>query len=177
MRPLFLVGYMGCGKSTLARKIARRLGVEAVDTDRAVEEREGATVADIFRYEGEERFREVEREVLERLIADPATRVVSTGGGLPLWRDNMARMNEAGTTVYLRRSAEQIARRLSPYGRQKRPRLRGLSDGELVGFMARDIAEREPCYAQARWVFDCDALSDDEVAEKILAELKMKNEE
>ncbi len=177
MRPLFLVGYMGCGKSTLARKIARRLGVEAVDTDRAVEEREGATVADIFRYEGEQRFREVEREVLERLIADPATRVVSTGGGLPLWRDNMARMNEAGTTVYLRRSAEQIARRLSPYGRQKRPRLRGLSDGELVGFMARDIAEREPCYAQARWVFACDALSDDEVAEKILAELKMKNEE
>ncbi|MCX4282371.1 MAG: AAA family ATPase [Alistipes sp.] len=177
MRPLFLVGYMGCGKSTLARKIARRLGVEAVDTDRAVEDREGATVADIFRYEGEERFREVEREVLERLIADPATRVVSTGGGLPLWRDNMARMNEVGTTVYLRRSAEQIARRLSPYGRQKRPRLRGLSDGELVGFMARDIAEREPCYAQARWVFACDALSDDEVAEKILAELKMKNEE
>ncbi|HBV49179.1 MAG TPA: shikimate kinase [Alistipes sp.] len=176
MRPLFLVGYMGCGKSTLARKIARRLGVEAVDTDRVVEEREGATVADIFRYEGEQRFREVEREVLERLIADPATRVVSTGGGLPLWRDNMARMNEVGTTVYLRRSAEQIARRLSPYGRQKRPRLRGLSDGELVGFMARDIAEREPCYAQARWVFDCDALSDDEVAEKILAELKMKNE-
>ncbi len=175
MRPLFLVGYMGCGKSTLARKIARRLGVEAVDTDRVVEEREGATVADIFRYEGEQRFREVEREVLERLIADPATRVVSTGGGLPLWRDNMARMNEVGTTVYLRRSAEQIARRLSPYGRQKRPRLRGLSDGELVGFMARDIAEREPCYAQARWVFDCDALSDDEVAEKILAELKMKN--
>ncbi|MDE6876932.1 MAG: AAA family ATPase [Alistipes sp.] len=174
MRPLFLVGYMGCGKSTLARKIARRLGVEAVDTDRAVEEREGATVADIFRYEGEERFREVEREVLERLIADPATRVVSTGGGLPLWRDNMARMNEAGTTVYLRRSAEQIALRLSPYGRQKRPRLRGLSDGELVGFMARDIAEREPCYAQARWVFDCDALSDDEVAENILS--KIKNE-
>ena len=174
MRPLFLVGYMGCGKSTLARKIARRLGVEAVDTDRAVEEREGATVGDIFRYEGEERFREVEREVLERLIADPATRVVSTGGGLPLWRDNMARMNEAGTTVYLRRSAEQIARRLSPYGRQKRPRLRGLSDGELVGFMARDIAERESCYAQARWVFDCDALSDDEVAENILS--KIKNE-
>ena len=99
MRPLFLVGYMGCGKSTLARKIARRLGVEAVDTDRAVEEREGATVADIFRYEGEQRFREVEREVLERLIADPATRVVSTGGGLPLWRDNMARMNEVGTTT------------------------------------------------------------------------------
>ena len=177
MRPLFLVGYMGCGKSTLARKVARRLGVEAIDTDRVVEEQEGASVFDIFRYEGEERFRQIEREALERIIADPRTAVVSTGGGLPVWRDNMARMNEVGTTVYLRRSAEQIARRLSPYGRQKRPRLRGLSDEELVAFMTRDIVEREPFYAQARHTFDCNALSDDEVAEKILAEFKMKNEE
>ena len=177
MRPLFLVGYMGCGKSTLARKIARRLGVEAIDTDRVVEEQEGASVFDIFRYEGEERFRQIEREALERIIADPAAAVVSTGGGLPVWRDNMARMNEVGTTVYLRRSAEQIARRLSPYGRQKRPRLRGLSDEELVAFMTRDIVKREPFYAQARHTFDCNALSDDEVAEKILAEFKMKNEE
>ena len=177
MRPLFLVGYMGCGKSTLARKVARRLGVEAIDTDRVVEEQEGASVFDIFRYEGEERFRQIEREALERIIADPAAAVVSTGGGLPVWRDNMARMNEVGTTVYLRRSAEQIARRLSPYGRQKRPRLRGLSDEELVAFMARDIVEREPFYAQARHTFDCNALSDAEVAEKILAEFKMKNEE
>ncbi|MDE7078289.1 MAG: AAA family ATPase, partial [Alistipes sp.] len=93
MRPLFLVGYMGCGKSTLARKVARRLGVEAIDTDRVVEEQEGASVFDIFRYEGEERFRQIEREALERIIADPAAAVVSTGGGLPVWRDNMARMN------------------------------------------------------------------------------------
>lgn len=171
MRPLFLVGYMGCGKSTLARKIARRLGVEPVDTDRVVEEQEGASVFDIFHYEGEERFRQIEREALERIIADPAAAVVSTGGGLPVWRDNMARMNEAGTTVYLRRSAEQIARRLSPYGRQKRPRLRGLSDEELVRFMTRDIAEREPFYAQACQTFDCDALSDDDVVENILKEI------
>lgn len=62
MRPLFLVGYMGCGKSTFARKLGRRLGIGVVDTDRAVEEREGASVADIFRYEGEERFRQLERD-------------------------------------------------------------------------------------------------------------------
>lgn len=177
MRPLFLVGYMGCGKSTLARRIARRLGVEAVDTDRAVEAREGAAVADIFLYEGEEHFRLVEREVLEQTISDGRAVVVSTGGGLPTWRDNMARMNEAGFTIYLRRSAERIARRLSPYGRQKRPRLRGLSDEELVGFMAQDMALREPFYAQAQRIFDCDTLSDEEVVEKILAEFKMKNEE
>ncbi|MBR3846361.1 MAG: shikimate kinase, partial [Alistipes sp.] len=67
MKPLFLVGYMGCGKSTIGRKLARRLSVAFVDTDNRVEEREGATVSDIFRYEGEERFREVEREVLEEV--------------------------------------------------------------------------------------------------------------
>lgn len=175
MRSLFLVGYMGCGKSTLARKLARRLGVEAVDTDSAVEQREGATVADIFRYEGEERFRQLERDVLEEIIARPQAVVVSTGGGLPTWRDNMERMNGAGLTVYLRRSAGQIAARLSPYGRQKRPRLRGLSDEEIVGFMTRDMAAREPFYSQAQQILDCSALSDEEVVENILTELKMKN--
>ena len=65
MKPLFLVGYMGCGKSTLGRKLARRLGVPFADTDALVERREGASVADVFRYEGEAFFRRIEREVLE----------------------------------------------------------------------------------------------------------------
>ena len=103
MKPLFLVGYMGCGKSTLGRKLARRLGIPYADTDALVEEREGASVSDVFRYEGEQRFREVEREVLDRVIGEGAVPVVSTGGGLPTWSDNMARMNAAGCTVYLRR--------------------------------------------------------------------------
>lgn len=115
MKPLFLVGYMGCGKSTLGRKLARRLGVDFIDTDALVEEREGASVADVFRYEGEERFREAERRVLDEVIAGASFAVVSTGGGLPTWRDNMPCMNAVGHTVYLRRSPEQIARRLSPY--------------------------------------------------------------
>lgn len=170
MKPLFLVGYMGCGKSTLGRKLARRLGVAFVDTDALVEQREGAAVADVFRYEGEEHFRQVEREVLEDVIASEDAAVVSTGGGLPVWGDNMQRMNEMGDTVYLRRSAEQIARRLSPYGRQKRPRLRGLSDEELVGFMERDMAAREPFYTQARLIVDCTETSDEELVERILRE-------
>ena len=175
MKPLFLVGYMGCGKSTLARKLARRLGVACADTDALVEAHEGASVADIFHFEGEERFRTVEREVLDTLIDRGEAAVVSTGGGLPLWRDNMERMNRAGTTIFLRRSAGCIARRLSPYGVYKRPRLRGLEGAELVAFMARDIAAREPFYARAGITIDCDALSDEEAVETILAELRMKN--
>ena len=167
-KPLFLVGYMGCGKSSLGRRLARRLGVETVDTDTLIERMEGASVSDVFRYEGEERFRELEREALERIVARGERVVVATGGGLPTWRDNMARMNAIGATVYLRRPAEQIASRLSPYGRQKRPRLRGLSDAELVAFMTRDMAVRESFYAQAQLTVDCAAMSDDEVVERIL---------
>lgn len=174
MKPIFLVGYMGCGKSTLARKLANRLGVSFADTDAEVERREGASVADVFRYEGEERFREAERAALEELIASGCA-VISTGGGLPTWRDNVSRMNDVGTTVYLRRSPERIARRLSPYGRQKRPRLQGLSDDEIVAFMRRDMAAREPFYTQAALTVDCDPLSDREAVEEILFKLRIEN--
>ncbi|MCM1352295.1 MAG: shikimate kinase [Alistipes senegalensis] len=168
MKPLFLVGYMGCGKSTLGRKAARRVGCRFADTDALLEQREGASVADVYQLAGEEYFRRAERAVLDGLIDSGEPLVVSTGGGLPVWSDNMARMNAAGTTVYLRRSAEQIARRLSPYGRQKRPRLRGLSDTELVDFMRRDMAERDPFYAQAQLTVDCTGKSDAELVEFIV---------
>ena len=166
---IFLVGYMGCGKSTLGRRLARRLGVPFIDTDARVEEREGATVSDLFRYEGEQRFREIEREVLDAAIAGNDSAVISTGGGLPVWGDNMARMNAAGCTVYLRRSAENIAGRLSPYGRRKRLRLQGLNDEELVAFMTRDMASREPFYSRAKLILACDSLPDDELVERIVA--------
>ena len=68
MKRLFLVGYMGCGKSTLGRKLGRRLGVRFADTDACVEASEGASVVDLFRYEGEERFRAAERRALDALI-------------------------------------------------------------------------------------------------------------
>lgn len=162
---------MGCGKSTLARKLSRRLGVRAIDTDAEVERIEGASVSDIFRYEGEERFRELEREVVARLSANDESCIVATGGGLPTWSDNMSMLSAVGTTVYLRRSARNIASRLSPYGRAKRPKLRGLGDEELVDYMARSIAEREPFYSRAALVIDCDTLTDEEVMDRILEHL------
>ncbi len=168
MKPLFLVGYMGCGKSTIGRKLSRVLHLSFVDTDNCIEEREGATVFDIFHYEGEERFRAIEREVLEEVICREEASVVSTGGGLPAWGDNMERMNEVGRTVYLMRSAENIASRLSPYGRQKRPRLRGLNDEELVLFMRDDMAKRDPFYSRAVQVIACEGKSDEEIIREII---------
>jgi shikimate kinase len=114
----------------------------------------------------------LERELIEEVAAAEDDVVVSTGGGVPAWRDNMERMNAIGQAVYLRRTAEQIASRLSPHGRQKRPKLRGLNDEELVAFMRSNMAEREPFYSKARYCIDCAAMSDEELIETILSIVK-----
>jgi shikimate kinase len=167
---LFLVGYAGSGKSTLAKRLSRRLQLKMIDTDKRVERLEGATIADIFYYQGEEYFREAERRALESVKSEGDV-IVATGGGLPTWGDNMAWMREHGVVVYLRRSAEQILSRLSDYGREKRPMFRGKSDEELLVFMQEQMRERERYYADADIVINCTTRSDDDVVEAIVKEL------
>lgn len=169
---LFLVGYAGSGKSSLGKRLARRLGIGFVDTDKRVEQMVGATIADIFHYEGEEYFRRSEREAVEAIVEREGDVVVATGGGLPTWGDNMSRLNECGTTIYLRRSPEQILSRLTDYGRQKRPMFRGKSDEELLQFMHEQMAVREPYYAAAHITVECTAMNDDDVVEYIVNEIK-----
>ena len=169
---LFLIGYMGCGKSSLGRKLAKAADMEFVDMDSLIEQREGAAVSDIFRYEGEEYFRGLERAIIDELSVSDGDIIISTGGGVPAWQDNMAKINSVGKSFYLRRTAEQIASRLSPHGRQKRPKLRGLNDEELVAFMRENMAEREPYYMQATHCIDCAERSDAELIEYILSIIK-----
>ena len=144
-----MVGYAGSGKSSLGKRLARRMGLRFVDTDNVVEQQVGAPIADIFHYEGEEYFRIAERRAVESLANEAMDLVIATGGGLPTWRDNMEWMLRSGVTIYLRRSPEQILSRLSAHGRQKRPKFRGKSDEELLQFMHEHLAEREPIYLKA----------------------------
>ncbi len=109
---LFVVGYMGAGKSGIGREAARRAGVRFVDTDREVETMHGATVSEIFAHKGEEAFRKSEREVVERLIAEGGDAIIATGGGLPCSEGMMKAMNEAGRTVYLKLSPSKLLMRL-----------------------------------------------------------------
>lgn len=165
---LFLIGYMGCGKSTIGRKLSSRLGWDLIDTDSMIERREGISVGEIFDTRGEECFRAMEREVLEEIISRGRDCVVSTGGGLPMWGDNMSVMSGAGETIYIARTAENIASRLSPHGRAKRPKLRGLSDDELVSYMSENIALRDPIYRQSTLVIEAVPLSDGAILDIIV---------
>ena len=170
---LYLTGYMASGKSTLGRKIARRTELPFFDTDKMVEEAEGAEVADVITYAGEEYFRHAERRALEQ-TAEYENAIISTGGGLPIWGDNQKWIEEHGVSVYLKRTPEQILSRLSEHGRQKRPKFRGKSDEELLQFMHEHLAEREPIYLKADIVMDCNEVSDLEITDR-LVELLLSN--
>ena len=164
---IFLIGYAGSGKSSMGKRLARRLGLRLIDTDKVVEQNEGASVADIFYFGGESYFRSAERRAVEQVVTENEECIIATGGGLPVWEDNMEWLNSHGVTIYLKRDAESILRRLSAYGREKRPMFRGKSDEELLQFMHEHLAEREPLYLKADIVIDCDQMSDWELADRL----------
>ncbi|MDR0511040.1 MAG: shikimate kinase [Rikenellaceae bacterium] len=150
---VFLIGFMGCGKSYLGRTLAARLGWELVDMDSEIERRCGMKIAEIFERHGEEYFRERERELLHEL-SERKRVVVSAGGGAPVHGDNMETMNRAGLTIYLKMSPSNLAKRLER-GMDKRPLIRDLTPGQLLAFIETRLPEREQWYARAKATVDC----------------------
>jgi len=108
---LSLVGLPGSGKTTVGRQLARRLGVPFVDSDHVIESRIGCSIKEFFALEGENRFRDIESEVLDELTQRTDC-VVSTGGGAVLRDANRHRLNSRGKVIYLRSSPEELFRRL-----------------------------------------------------------------
>ncbi|RZK59585.1 MAG: dephospho-CoA kinase [Pedobacter sp.] len=154
---VFLIGFMGCGKSTKAKQLATRLGCPVIDLDAVIVAQEGKTIAEYFEAYGEDSFRELESKTL-KTYPYPATCVVATGGGLPCFFDNMEWMNENGKTVYLQMTPPQLVSRL--HNREKRPLLKGMDDEKLLAFIEMKLADRNPFYNKAQIVinaFDLDA--------------------
>ena len=154
MKPVFLIGYMGCGKTTLGVVLARQLGLRFIDLDEFIEARLGMTIPQIFDQMGEERFREMETHALSEVAAMPDV-IVGCGGGTPCHGGNMALMNQAGTTVWLTTSPERIAARLLlPEQKSKRPKVMHLPDEAVLSLIQAELEARAPIYAQAQLQFD-----------------------
>jgi len=153
---IFLIGFMGCGKSTKAKQLASRLNCEVIDLDAVIVAEQGKTIADYFAENGEEAFRKLESETL-KTYDYPDTCVVATGGGLPCFFDNMDWMNANGRTIYLQMTPPQLVSRL--HNREKRPLLKGMNDEQLLAFIEMKLTERNAFYRQAQLVvnaFDLD---------------------
>jgi shikimate kinase len=182
-RRIFLVGYMGSGKSSFGRRLAAMLGWGFLDTDHEIERRAGMTIPEIFDKHGEEWFRALEGQVIEEAAgkalteSDPVAAerdtVVALGGGAVCREGVMEMLSEAGTTVYLKTPEERLVRRMSEKGRAKRPKIAGMNDAELLAYIEKTLPEREKYYNKANFALDCDAASD-EIIVRVLLEATMQ---
>lgn len=156
MKRLFLIGYMGAGKTTLGRELAKVMNLEFIDLDHYIQARYLKTVNQIFEEKGEAGFRQIERSLLHE-ICEIEDAIISTGGGTPCFFDNMEYMNSKGRTVYLKGTPEALAKRLNT-SKEKRPLIRGKNEEELYEFIKESLDKRDPFYLQAQIVFDTSEL-------------------
>ncbi len=154
---VYLIGYMGCGKSTAGKGLAKKLGYEFIDLDELLEANEGRTISEIFANDGEEAFRKIEQATLASTFGLEHV-IIATGGGAPCFFDNMAQMNAHGLTIYIQMTPEGLMERLQG-GMDHRPILKGKSPQELHRFIAEALEKRNPFYTQAKSIVDGQILS------------------
>ena len=144
MGNVILIGFMGCGKSTVGLKLSYRLRKSVIDTDKEIERTEKRSISDIFQAEGEAYFRDKETECLKKLLKTSSNQIISVGGGLPMREVNRQLLHQLGQVVYLRAKAETI------YDRLKYDTTRPLLQGENPQEKIRSLmAQREQNYEEA----------------------------
>lgn len=167
MKNILLIGFMGCGKSTVSKVISRRYMMDVVEMDTLIEEREGLSIPDIFEKKGEAYFRELETGLLKELRGASNT-VISCGGGAPLREENAACMKAIGVTVLLTASADIILERVSR--NNKRPLLENNKNTEYITKMMEERRERYE--AAADIIINTDNKTVDYVCDEIICALE-----
>lgn len=145
---IYIIGYMGCGKSTLGKRLAKELEFQFIDMDTYIEERNFKTIPQIFTDYGEEGFRKIEKKALNELSVFSNV-VIATGGGAPCFFDNMDVMNETGVTIFLNIDPQILAERLIN-SKTERPLIKGKSKEELVIFIDETLQKRMVFYKKAQ---------------------------
>ncbi len=162
---IILVGFMGCGKSTIGRELSKLLCYPLIDTDQLISEREGRTISEIFAQEGESYFRALESGLLRELHSDHDVRhIISTGGGLPVQSGNGELLKEIGYVVWLQSSVDSILERTGK--NSNRPLLDQENPREKIEKL---LAERTPIYERCSHLgLSTEGLSINEVSQGIL---------
>ncbi len=159
---IFLIGFMGAGKSTVAKRLSSRYNLHLIEMDEEIERREGRAISQIFRDAGEPYFRDLETNLLRELENTKRT-VVSCGGGVPMREENLKAMRASGAIVYLSAEPETIYQRVKNV--HTRPILEGHMNVEEISAM---MAERQPIYQKAA---DLTVVTDGRSVEEICREI------
>ena len=156
MRRIILIGYMGSGKTTVGKALAKDTGMMFYDLDWYIESRMRKTVSQIFAERGEEGFRQIEHNMLHE-VAEFEDVIISCGGGTPCFFDNMDYLNQQGDVVYLKATPETLYKHLM-MAKVERPLLKGKSPEELIAYITEHLQERAPFYEKARHTLDVNVL-------------------
>ncbi len=162
---IFLLGFMGSGKTKLGKRLSKLLKYSFIDLDKMIEEKEERSISKIFEESGEDYFRKKESEYLCS-INNKHTTVVAVGGGTPCFHNNMDWMLQHGKCVWIKVSNEELFRRLKDT-RDNRPLLRNLTDAELKDFIQKKLEERTSYYSRAHLIIQSDGLKEQTLADKI----------
>jgi shikimate kinase len=166
---IFLIGFMGSGKSTVGKLLAEQLDLPFIDSDKEIEKAAGKTINEIFSEEGEEVFRQMELNFLHGLESEKPA-VIAVGGGLPATEGSLDLMNKMGLVIYLNTSLLTLIKRLKEE-KLARPLLRDLSDSEFHPFVEDLLSQRVHFYKQAKLIMPNERNSPDELVEKLVKEL------
>lgn len=150
---IFLIGFMGCGKSTIGKKLAKLIDYDFIDFDQLIENKEKLNINDIFNLKGEGYFRELETTLLNNL--NSKNTIISLGGGTPCFNNNMSIINQKGLSIYLKLPAKTLAKRLAD-SKTKRPLIEDVkhNPSALINRIDDMLIEREPFYLKADIIFN-----------------------
>ena len=167
---IILIGYMASGKTTLGKKLANKLNIPFIDVDAKIEELEGCSISEIFLHKGEKGFRLLETDFLKTYSFTDSF-VLSTGGGMPCFNDNMKLLNTLGTTFYLKRPVKELVNRLVS-AKEKRPLIEGKTIEELESFINETLLLRSPFYESSQYILN----RENQTVEEIIDCLNSSNE-
>lgn len=166
-----LMGYMGSGKSTIAKQLARALDLPFTDLDNYIEKKEQSSVKDIFNSKGEIYFRKKEGAYLKELMEDQKAGVLAVGGGTPCYGNNMQHIKKDSISIYLKGNIGTLSQRLKKE-KSKRPLIASLNDDQLTEFVGKHLFERSAYYDQAFKIISIDQKTVKELVEELLDFIK-----
>lgn len=171
MALIYLIGFMGCGKTTLGKKVANQLKYDFIDLDQLIEKRAYLTINEIFTKKGEEFFRVLEKQLLIELSLSENT-VVAVGGGTPCYFTNMEIMNQTGETFYFQRPVKELFNRIVN-ARDNRPLVKDKSEEELLVYIEDLLNKREAFYLKSKFTIPRNKLTVHDLVEIITTQCTM----
>ncbi|HJS55417.1 MAG TPA: shikimate kinase [Chitinophagaceae bacterium] len=163
---IFLIGFMGSGKTYWGKKLSEKLTLPFFDLDEQIESHEGKAITQIFADDGEEYFRLLEKDTLHIITESHDSFIMAVGGGTPCYFNNIEFMNKTGTTVWINTPVDLLFERLIK-DKAQRPLIKNLDDAQLRRFIIKKFSDRKIYYEQAEMIVDENEKSLEKIVEKL----------